>query len=297
MIKAKSILSCGAELGEGPLWDPEKGLLYWLNITEGEVHWYSPGTGKDSMVRLGQPVGSLGLRKKEGFVAALERGFHYLTIQDGETPDCTLDPIKDPEGDIRDNRFNDGACGPDGAFWAGTMNASAERRVGAAGLYRLDSSETVTKVLQGITISNGITWSLDEKIMYYIDTYTREIWAFDFTSAQGQISNRRTVAEVPESEGMPDGMTRDEEGNLWVAHWGGGKISCWDPLTGKKLGEVLVPAPHTTSCVFGGPLLDELFITTARSGLSEEMLERYPHSGDLFSVKPGVKGLPPYRFG
>jgi sugar lactone lactonase YvrE len=177
------------------------------------------------------------------------------------------------------------------------MNTTTEKRVGAAGLYHLDPTGAVTRVLEGVTISNGITWSLDEKTMYYIDTLTREIWSYDFTPSEGSIRNKRILVNVPENEGMPDGMTRDEEGNLWVAHWGGGKVNCWDPLTGKKLREVSVPAPHTTSCVFGGPDLDELFITTARSGLSEEMLERYPLSGNLFRVKPGVRGLPPYRFG
>jgi len=299
MVEAKSVLSCGAELGEGPLWVPEEGLLYWLNITQGEVHWYSPATGEDRMVRLGQPIGSMCLRKSGGFLAALEAGFYYLTIEDKKVPRCTLKPIDDPEADIRDNRFNDGACGPDGAFWAGTMNTAAEKRMGAASLYRLGPSEGegVTKVLEGVTISNGITWSLDEETMYYIDTFTREIWAFDFNTSNGALKNRRTVVRVPENEGMPDGMTRDEEGNLWAAHWGGGKVICWDPLTGKKLREVLVPAPHTTSCAFGGPQLDELYITTARTGLSEEVLDRYPLSGDLFRVKPGFKGLPPYRFG
>jgi sugar lactone lactonase YvrE len=151
---------------------------------------------------------------------------------------------------------------------------------------------TIRTMVSGVTVSNGLAWSSDEKTMYYNDTTTLQVSAFDYEKETGEISGRRTVIEIDPSTGKPDGMTIDEEDMLWIAHFGGGRITRWDPTKGTLLTTIEVPAPHTTSCAFGGPQLDELYITTGRTGLDADALKAYPKSGGLFRAVPGVKGRP-----
>jgi sugar lactone lactonase YvrE len=152
-------------------------------------------------------------------------------------------------------------------------------------------------MLTGLTISNGLVWTEDGKTMYFIDTAAQAVWGFDFNSRTGEITRKRTVVAIPESEGFPDGMSIDSRGMLWIALFGGGKVSCYDPGTGQKLAEVQVPASRVTSCAFGGELLDQLYITTARMGLDEAALAREPLAGGLFVAKPGATGIKASLFG
>jgi sugar lactone lactonase YvrE len=202
--------------------------------------------------------------------------------------------ICDPESHLPNNRFNDGKCDPRGRFWAGTMSMSREAR--AASLYVLDPDLSVRRVLQSVTTSNGLDWSPDHSTLYYIDTPTLQVSAFDYDEETGTIERRRVIIDFPQGMGRPDGMTIDVEGMLWIAHWDGARISRWDPQSGNMLAQIPVPATQVTSCAFGGPELDRLYITTARHGLDEMQLQSQPHAGGVFMARPGVGGFPANEF-
>jgi sugar lactone lactonase YvrE len=187
--------------------------------------------------------------------------------------------------------MNDGKCDGAGRFWAGTM--SPER--GDARLYRLDPDRSVRTMVEGVTCSNGLGWSLDERTMYYIDTPTRRIDAFDYDAPTGDISRRRTLIEVPREHGSPDGMALDESGCLWVAFWGGGAVRRYTPQ-GVLDRTVEVDATNVTSCAFGGSDRSELYITTAGGKPSPAEREARPHAGGVFVTRPGVKGMPVSAF-
>lgn len=285
------VLDARAELGEGPGWDAERKRLLWVNIPRGEVHAYSPESGKDEvLVSAGGPVGAAVSTKSGGLVLAMQDGFYRW--EPGEAKPRRIAAV---EADQPDNRFNDGKCDAAGRFWAGTM--STKGKAGAGAFYCLEPDGSVRKVFDGVSISNGIGWSPDNRVMYYIDSPTLEVVAFDFDLAAGALSNRRTAVRIPDGEGVPDGMCVDAEGMIWVAQWGGYKVSRWNPQTGEKLGEISVPEPQSSACAFGGEGLDELYITSARGGVDEGLLSQYPHAGGLYRIKPGVKGLPAFSFG
>jgi len=185
--------------------------------------------------------------------------------------------------------------GPGGRFWAGTCAKTCDVS-GAGSLYCLGTDLKVHRMLDNLTVANGLTWSPDRKTMYCIDTPTFEIRAFDYDIDSGEIRDRRVAVAVPEEEGYPDGMTCDAEGMLWVAHWEGSRVCRWNPGTGSKIGEVRFPVELVSCCTFGGEKLDTLYVTTSRLGLKDEALRRQPLAGSLFRVNPGVPGTPTYLF-
>lgn len=284
------VLDVKATLGEGPCWDRINQLLYWVDILEKKIYIYNPVTHVNRGIQLEQSVGSIVLRNnnKEA-ILALEKGFYNLNI---ETEEVTL--IKEIENHLPNNRFNDGKCDTYGRFWAGTMNKFYAKEQSA--LYCLDPNMNVQKKLDKVSLSNGIAWSPDNKYMYYIDTLHKNVCRFSYNIASGNIENPNIIIKFPDGEGMPDGMTVDEEGMLWIAHWGGSKVSRWNPKTGKQIHAIEVPALHVTSCTFGGKDLNELYITTARTGLNKEQLENYPFSGGIFKIKTAVRGIPSFVF-
>jgi sugar lactone lactonase YvrE len=283
------VLDIRATLGEGPVWQGRERRLYWVDITAGELHAYAPHGSADVVYRVGQMVGAAVPRRTSGFVLATQSG---LGTFDLDTRQFTL--LAAPEAHLPDNRFNDGKCDPRGRFWAGTM--SLIRQPGTASLYCLDADGTLRHVLGGVTTSNGLDWSLDERTMYYIDTPTLQVAAFDYDAESGTIANRRAIITFPPGIGRPDGMTVDAEGMLWIAHWDGGRISRWDAADGRRLQEIHLPVARVTSCCFGDPNLDRLYITTARHGLTEDQLRDQPHAGSLFAVTPGVVGRPAHEY-
>ncbi|HSQ39683.1 MAG TPA: SMP-30/gluconolactonase/LRE family protein, partial [Anaerolineales bacterium] len=192
------------------------------------------------------------------------------------------------------NRFNDGKCDPAGRLLAGTMDM--DEKAASGNLYSLEAGKPPRKLLDGIRISNGLAWSPDYRLFYYIDTPTRQVRAFDYDLETGNISKPRVVVEIPSGMGFPDGMTSDMEGRLWIAQWGGSRVSKWNPLTGQKEAEIAVPVPHVTSCVFGGPRRDILFVTTARVGLDKSTLAQNPLSGGLFQIQTQTEGMPTFDF-
>ncbi|CAN5919839.1 SMP-30/gluconolactonase/LRE family protein [soil metagenome] len=281
-LQAELVLDAKAELGEGAFWHPQEQRLYWVDIEGKKLHLYDPATGQDRTIDVGERIGTVVPTPDGKALVALQNGIHLLHLG---TEELTL--IANPL-ESEDIRFNDGKCDPAGRFWVGSMHLEQEEN--AAALYRMNLDGSVQKILSGKTISNGIVWTADRKTMYYIDTPTRQVTAYDYDHATGDISNPRVAVEVPEEAGNPDGMAIDAEDKLWVAHYGGHAVIRYDPETGERMQKIELSAPNVTSCAFGGEDLDTLYITTAREGMDEGELEKYPQSGGLFWVKPGVRG-------
>jgi len=282
-LEAELLLDIKALLGEGPIWNHETQQLYWVDIEKRQLHLYTPATGEDNFFDTGERVGTVVPVATGGALVALQDGVYWMGLQDGDKQ-FIVNPLPDSV------RFNDGKCDPLGRLWVGSMHLRGKK--GAATLYMMDNQQEIHPKLDSVTISNGIIWSLDSKTMYYIDTPTRQVRAFDFSPEGGEISNPRVAIQVPEENGAPDGMTIDEEGMLWIGHWGGSMVGRYNPDTGELIQKIEVPALNVTACAFGGENLEKLYITTASIGMSEEQKEQYPQAGGLFVVEPGVSGVP-----
>jgi len=280
--KAELVLDAHAGLGEGAIWHDN--VLYWIDLEIGNIHIFNPDTGADRIIELGQSVGTVVPRAAGGLAVAVQGGFGTVDLESGE-----LNILADPEPDLPENRFNDGKCDPQGRFWAGTATITCDQPVGT--LYRMDADHSVHPMVKNVTISNGIVWTRDRKTMYFIDTALERVDAFDYDDASGDISNRRTIIEISKPDhGWPDGMAIDTNDNIWIAMWEGSCVTNWDPRTGELLEKIHTDSAQTTSCAFGGPNLDELYITSAAEGLSE------PHGGGLFRAKVESRGVPSTPF-
>lgn len=275
----------GAEHGEGPSWDPAAGRLIWVDLERGIVHSWDPATGEDDPVEVGQPVGAAVSRAGGGLALALRDGFALLD-PGSERPRM----VADTEADKPGNRMNDGKCDSSGRFWAGTMAFDSE--AGAGALYRLDPDGNVTTVLENVTISNGLDWSPDEELMYFIDSPELRVDVFDYDRVTGAVENRRPLLSTPEELGVPDGMTLDAEGFLWVAFYGGGRVRRYAP-DGALEREELLPVAYTTSCAFGGEALERLFVTTSRLELDSDDTSA---AGAVFELDPGTRGRAAHAF-
>ena len=279
-----------ALVGEGPIWDAEEQVLYWIDILSNQLYVFDPATDENQSYDVGQHVGTVVPRASGGLMLAVYDGFASFDTGSGE-----LAIINNPEADRPGNRFNDGKCDPGGRFWAGTMAYQNQSTQGS--LYRMDTDLSVHKMLGDIGISNGIIWSLDHKTMYYADTTANTVRAFDYDLDSGDISNERVIIRPTKEMGPPDGITIDAEDMLWVAHYGGGCVRRWHPESGQVLQTVELPARQITACAFGDKDLDTLYITSAAQQLDEAALKQQPLAGSLFSVKPGVQGIESFKFG
>lgn len=282
-MEAELLLDTKALLGEGPIWNHETQQLYWVDIEKRQLHLYTPAINEDNFFSTDERIGTVVPIETGGALVALENGIHSMDLQEGNLT-FIANPLE--EG----IRFNDGKCDPVGRFWVGSMHLQGQKN--AASLYMMDDQQQVVKKLDSVTVSNGIIWSLDNKTMYYIDTPTRQVKAFDYDIDNGEISSPRVVITVPQENGAPDGMTIDEEGMLWIGHWGGAMVGRYNPETGELMQKIDVPALNVTACAFGGENLDKLYITTASIGMNEEQQEQFPQAGGLFVVEPGVRGVP-----
>jgi sugar lactone lactonase YvrE len=287
-IQADLLVDAHANLGEGPVWDDREGWLWWVDILGEAIHRTDPATGRDDTVPVGQLIGAVVVRASGMLVAAVREGFVAVDPASGRIE--LLAPV---EADDRTTRMNDGKVDPAGRFWAGTMGV--DHRPNAGALYRLDPDLRVTAMVPRTTISNGLDWSPDARTMYYIDTPTRRVDRFDFDPSTGAITGRAPAIPIREGAGSPDGMTVDADGYLWVALWDGWAVERYSP-DGRLDRRVEVPVQQASSCAFGGPDLDQLFITTAQEGFPPGGMPDQPHAGGLFVCRPGVRGRASFRF-
>ncbi len=267
--------------GEGPIW--WEGHLIYVDIEQHKVISFNPETGVEEKWGVGQRVGTVVPREQGGFVIAGDHGFTFLTPDRQE-----IVPIGDPEPEKENNRFNDGKCSPDGHFFAGTISLVKEE--GDAALYRLSPDLEIEEAFGPVTNSNGIVWNAAGDTVYYIDTPRKAVLRFDYH--EGRLENQDEAFSTAEIEASPDGMAIDCDGNLWIAFCHGGCVICYDPETGEELQRVDLPCLETTACAFGGPDLEDLYVTTGVHKTEEE-----EYAGRLFVVKGlGVKGVPSHAF-
>lgn len=283
------VLTVTNQLGEGPIWLPEERALYWVDIDERQILRFYPSTQKLELFDVETRVTALGIRASGGFITATDKGLAYWDAQTGR-----LDPIVDPEADKPSTRFNDGAVDRQGRYWAGTMN-EVDFVTPDGALYRLDPDGSIRPVETEIPVANGIGWSPDNKTMYFTDTMRQVIWAYDFDLDSGTISNRRPFVQITEEGVLPDGLTVDSEGYVWSAQWGGWNVTRYDPA-GEAERVIRLPAQQVSCPAFGGEDLDELYVTSAWSGLNPEEREKQPLAGALFRIKVGVKGMAEPKF-
>ena len=295
-LTAELVLDARARLGEGPVWDAAAGVLWWVDIEGRQIHRYDPASGRDQALATSSEVGAVALRSAGGLVVALADGIWTLDLA---FEDGTLVPGPDawrsiaPFVDAPDVRCNDAKCDPAGRLLVGTM-AFDERPVG--GLFSIEGDGRVRRLLDGLSIANGLAWTDDGRTLYFIDSPTRRVDAFDYDPAGGSLGAGKV--HVPfEADGpaVPDGMTIDAEGALWVASWDGWCVRRY--LSDGSLDTVVrLPVAQVTSCAFGGPDLRDLYITTAWTGLDETARAVQPAAGGLFRVRTSVAGLPPAMF-
>jgi sugar lactone lactonase YvrE len=281
--KVQAVHRAGALLGEGPVWVARDAALYWLDIHGRRLLAYFPADGTSREWPLPLRLTALAPCRDGGFVGGSERGFVRLAEPGGE-----VIPLGEPEPDLPDNRGNDGKVDPFGHFWLGTMHDPEWERTGS--LYRLDPDLSWQRVATGYMVPNGPAFSPDGQWLYHTDSSDRTIFRFPLTP-HGALGRREVFAQFEGSHGYPDGMTIDAEGCLWVAFWDGWCLRRFAP-TGEQVGEVDLPVQRPTSCAFGGPGLDQLFVTSARVGLPADALASQPEAGSLFVCSVAVPGLP-----
>ena len=286
-MEPELVVRTRAEVGEGPIWDPGTETLVWVDITGSAVHRFDPSTGHDLCMDVGIDVGAVAVRASGGLILAAADGFRALGTDGSQAL------LVEVGADDLTMRMNDGKCDRRGRFWAGTMAYDESAPAGLGKLYRLDPDLSVRTMLDGVSISNGIDWSPDDRLMYFIDSRTQRVDVFDFDLDDGAIINRRTLIEVDPANGLPDGMTVDANGDLWVARWGGSRVVHYAP-DGSERGMVRFPVSQTSSCAFGGSDARDLYVTSAALSISEDV---EPEAGSLFRARPGAVGQPPNCFG
>jgi sugar lactone lactonase YvrE len=277
-------LDAGAELGEGPVWDARHDELLWVDIRVGLVHRFDPRSGSDRTFDVGQSVGAVVPRAGAGYAVAVRDGF-AVTDADGQGLRLAA-PV---EADLAHMRMNDGACDSRGRLWAGTMHLDETTTAGS--LYRLDADGSVETMVADVTISNGIAWSPDDSLMYFVDT-PLGLDVFDYEPETGAISGRRRLVTIEEGAGHPDGIAVDVEGAIWVALWDGWAVRRYAP-DGTLVGVVEIPVGRVTKPAFGGADLDELYVTTASPDAPDPA---QPHAGGVFRASPGIRGLAPHPY-
>jgi sugar lactone lactonase YvrE len=289
-IQASLLYESKCKLAEGPLWHEKRNSCFWVDIDGKGFYEYSWKTTEVKQWQVEQQISLIVQSQDNHLILGMENGLALFNLETN-----MLQWLIDIERNVLSNRSNDGACDIMGHLWIGTMAKDHMPHKGS--LYCIKKDFSVTKKLDKLTISNGLTWSLDNKRMYFIDSSTQSVQCFLFDPEKAEIMFEKIVIEIDKKLGTPDGMTIDEEGMLWIAHYDGFAVGRWDPSTGKLLEKVEVPVPQVTCCTFGGENLDHLIITTAREKMNEEDLKKYPGSGDLFIAKMNVKGVAKFKFG
>jgi sugar lactone lactonase YvrE len=270
-------------LGESCVWSEAEAALYWVDVRGRMMRRYRQATGDVASFPVHEMPASLALRASGGVLLAMESGIAAFDPDSGR-----LEPVATPSEPIPHQRFNDGRCDRQGRFWVGTLNDRDRDATGT--LFRLGPKLRLDPVLHPVTIPNSLAWSPDGTTMYFSDTTSREIWAYDFDAPTGTPSRRRVFARVP-APGTPDGSTVDAEGGLWNAEYDGWRVCRYLP-DGKLDRVIALPVQRPTCCAFGGPGLRTLFVTTAAQKLSEQERAAQPLAGRLLALDVGIAGLP-----
>jgi sugar lactone lactonase YvrE len=272
LVDIACVVEAGAELGEGPLWDPRDQVLWWVDIKGRRIHRYDPASGENRSWATPDDIGCLCVREQGGLVVAMRHGLYFFDPQDGR-----FEAIVDPEADRPGSMYE----GPDPQA--------------TAALYRLDTDLSCQQVVTGIVCSNGLAWSPDSRVMYYADSLAQQVWAWDFDASSGTVANRRPFIDTRPFRSNPDGATVDAEGCYWLTLPEADKLARFDP-SGKAMRVIDMPVYHPTCAMFGGPDLDLLYVTTATMFRSPEALALQPQAGGLFAMDVGVRGLPEAHF-
>lgn len=285
MNNIQHLLAIKNILGESPLWHPEEQCLYWVDI-DGEAFfkWNLMENEQPQRFGVGSLLGAIAFRAQGGLLLATQKGFALCNAEAS-----SLQFIADPEADKPQTRLNDGAVDPQGRFWCGSLGDPFNNA-----LYRFDPDHSVHLIEDGIGMANGMAWSPDQQTFYFADTLAHTVYAYDYKRLEGCISNRRVFIR-DKSAGLPDGLTVDSEGFIWLAWWGGWRLTRHDP-EGKLQRQIDLPVECPTSCTFGGVDLDQLYITSAAAEQGKAPSHRQPLAGDLFCLLPNVTGLSPFFF-
>jgi len=300
------VWEAGAELGEGTCWSERDQVLWWVDILGHRLHRYGPATGERRSWGFSETISAVAERASgAGLIVALQRGFALFDPATG-----ALRRLQVPEPDRPGNRFNDGKCDARGRFWAGTMDFAGKARTGALWCYAAHAGATDADAERdpeafgrceraldaAFAVTNGPAWSRDARTMWFNDTVSGAVHAYEFDLERGAVGARRDFLQFAPADGHPDGMTTDAEGRLWIARWGAACVTCHDPSSGHELLRVPLPAAHVTNVAFGGADLDTLYVTTARSGLDDAQRAAQPLAGGLFAARTSARGIAGHRF-
>lgn len=290
MSAVECVLKTRSILGESPIWDEVGKRLYWLDLRKPAIYRFDPSTGKNAKVKaaLQGYVGGIVLRAKGGMMVVDQRGVFILDLASGR-----MKPFAKPMKDMRPVWFNDAKCDRGGNLWAGVGDRKEQKPLGV--FYRIGPKGKATKIDSKFICPNGPAFSPDGRVCYFADSYAYKIYRYDIDPSTGKVGPRHLFAAVPESQGVPDGMTVDAEGGIWSCQWDGWRITRYTP-DGRVDRIVELPVPRPTSVEFGGDDLSTLYITTASIDLSRDQLKQAPLSGSLFACRPGVRGLAEPRF-
>lgn len=289
-MNPQSIVKARNVIGEGPRWNAAEQRLYWVDFIENQnIHSWDPATREFASYGTEAPVTALGFRRSGDLIVATRGQIATFSVATRQLRSFTA-VVEGPS-----LRLNDAAVDPRGRFWVGSMDSQKQQEPHGS-LFRFDPDGSLHTMDTGFTVSNGLGWSPDQRTFYFIDTFRRVILAYDYAAAAGTIANRRVFARTAEADGYPDGMAVDAAGHVLVAFWGGWKIIRYDP-DGKVEREIRFPVANPTACAFGGKDLDELYVTTARLGLTPEQLADQPMAGDLFRVQVEFQGQQEAQFG
>jgi sugar lactone lactonase YvrE len=286
MTPVRAVGGASDILGEGPVWDVQEQALYWVDIRGPALRRLDGASATVKSWPMPEMVGSMAVRAAGGVLVALRSALALFDPASGR-----FERVAAPEAQLDGHRFNDGKCDRQGRFWAGTMHDVTRDPVGT--LYRLDARGCVA-MEPGIRIPNSLCWSPDGRTMYFADSLLRTVFAYPFDPDSGELGARRVFATV-EAPAIPDGATVDRDGFVWCAHYDGWRVVRFAP--DGRIDRVLeLPVQRPTSCQFGGPGLDTLYITTARQKLTPQELAGQPLAGALLALDLDVTGLPETRF-
>ena len=287
------VVAGGNALGEGVLWSVREQAVYWVDILQCQLHRWDPATRAHQRWTLDEEVSAIAERAEAaGFILTLRRGFALFD----PAVDAAPRYLHQPEPERLGNRFNDGKCDAQGRFWGGSMDFACQAPTGA--LYSYTARGECVRHDDGFAVTNGPAWAPTAQgpAMFFNDTVQGLTYRYRFDAATGTVSHKTLWKRWAPADGVPDGMTTDAQGRLWVAHWGGGCVTCHDADTADELARVALPVSQVTNCAFGGADLRTLYITSAATGLSPEQYAAEPLAGALFAVDLNTAGVPAHLF-